>query len=483
MKLKTAAVAVIIGAWFLGQTFKGLRIYFTPDDLMNMYWAWLLPLPKLLLANLTPFTSVYRPLGSLLYRELYLSGGLNPLSFRIAAYVLMMLNIWLIYRLARLLTGSAEIAILCALLGAYHRRLMDLFLNNGTIYDILCFTFFYLTLIYYVALSQKFGGFNIRRTLIFCFLYTLALNSKEMAVTLPVVLLAYEIIYHPPARGALSKWLNDRRPVWIAAIMTAIAIRMKTAPGGSFAGNSYYAVDLSVQQYFNTTMPLLNHLFFLPDPDHGFTRMQVIILFTALWTIAAVTRSKPLLLAAAIITVTPLPINFIVYRGFFVMYIPLVGWVLYFATLLVGARDWLLRVPSPSWAPRRVALFLATACALFVIQAHDRFWTFDRVDPAQFLIRDLKKDLIRIRPSLAANGSVLFLGDAFQPGSWDPLYVVRLLYRNPGIPVDRVKMMPPGSDPARMESYSLVLDYCSGRYVEIISPGGWSRSRPPDCGP
>ena len=63
-RLKSAVLMLAIAAWFLGHTWKGLAVYFQEDDLMNMYQAWVLPLYKLVLANLTPFTSVYRPLGA-----------------------------------------------------------------------------------------------------------------------------------------------------------------------------------------------------------------------------------------------------------------------------------------------------------------------------------------------------------------------------------------------------------------------------------
>src|SRR5947208_62847 len=64
-RMKRLGLLALIGAWFLSQSWQGLNIYFTDDDLMNTYGAWILPPAKLAVANLTPFTSVYRPLGSL----------------------------------------------------------------------------------------------------------------------------------------------------------------------------------------------------------------------------------------------------------------------------------------------------------------------------------------------------------------------------------------------------------------------------------
>ena len=63
--------------------------------MMNMYRGLEPALAQLAVGLLTPFTSIYRPVGSLFYRILYTAVGLHPLPFRICAYALMTLNIWL----------------------------------------------------------------------------------------------------------------------------------------------------------------------------------------------------------------------------------------------------------------------------------------------------------------------------------------------------------------------------------------------------
>src|SRR5262245_53299150 len=115
-RLKTAVAAAGILAWFLAHTWRGLLVFFQGDDMMNMYWAWDTPLWKLFLANLTPFTSVYRPVGAAFYRIMYTVAGFHPAPFRVVCYVLLALNIGLAFRVAKALTESTEIAVLAALL-------------------------------------------------------------------------------------------------------------------------------------------------------------------------------------------------------------------------------------------------------------------------------------------------------------------------------------------------------------------------------
>ena len=509
-RVKAAMIAAFIGLWFFVHAWRGLFVGFQDDDMMNLYHAWMLPWYKLAAANLIPFTPVYRPLGSALYRILYLAAGLHPLPFRIVAYALMTLNIWLVFRLAKLLTGSTEIAVLAALIGSYHHRLMDIYLNNGTIYDVLCFTFYYLSLCFYVSARPKEnpkgpGNLTWRQIAGFCALYSLALNSKEMAVTLPVILLVYEWIWHGRSAGTYAKtkdnairvhsrsfaaddrvpglvrrlllqnWLLAQKTVWISAVITALAIFAKTSPSSSFAGNADYAVHFSLHQFLSNLRPNTAELLFLPPGQMN--TIEVIAFFALIWAVAIISRQKHLLFTAALFTIAPLPAEFIHYRGFFVMYLAYPGAAIYAASVLVGAREWLWKVvwkrpplAPDAWEPERVFLFLLTAWFLFSFQHDDPWRSFDRIDPSQPRIRALEQTLLRVRPSVPRNG-VVFLRDPFVPEDFDPLFIVRLHYRDPNIPVDRVKTMPAGSSP-NVDRYSLVLDYCGDEFVEITAGRG-----------
>ena len=441
-RLKAIAVAVFLVAWFLGHAWRGLTVYFQGDDAMNLYQAWVIPPWKIVVANLNPFTSVYRPLGTAFYRLGFSLLGWHPLGYRIAAYVLMMASIYLLYRVAKLLTGSTEIGVLAALLGSYHQRLMDVYLNGGAIYDVLCGTFFLLALCLYLK----------NRPVLFLICYLLALNSKEMAASLPLIVLAYDWIYHRRIGTAAS---------WLALFITALAFVIKRA-SPSFATVPDYALHLSVHQFFATTRPLISELFFLPGGM--LNNAKTVAIFALVWGIALATRRKPLLFAAAFITLAPLPINFITYRGFFVMYLPLAGWAIYVATALAEGRDWLLKTVwkrpaliEGSWEPERVGLFLFVAYVLFNIQAHDTYRSFDAIDPSQANLRTLHESLVR--SSLPASGRVLLLHDPFPRDVWDPTFLARLTYRDNTLIVDRERT------PAA--AYDLILDYDGRTYTAV----------------
>ncbi len=90
--LARIAVPLAVAAFLLRRTWPGLTIYFSGDDIMNLYWAWTAAPARLALANFVPFTTEYRPLGAALYRTLFAVFGFEPLPFRIVAYALILLN-------------------------------------------------------------------------------------------------------------------------------------------------------------------------------------------------------------------------------------------------------------------------------------------------------------------------------------------------------------------------------------------------------
>ncbi len=434
--LKRAAVAAFIAAWFLTQSWRGLLVDFTEDDLMNMYFAWVLPLPRLLVGNLTPFNSVYRPVGSAFYRVMYDVAGFHPLPFRMVAYALMLLNIWLVYRLASVITGSIETGALCALIFSFHKRLFGLFVNGGTIYDILCCTFFCLAFWAYVN-AHKRGKVPIA----FFGLYALALNSKEMAAALPAILLVYELVYSGIPRS--WTWIWDRRAIWIAAAMTMVAFEIKIARGSSFFGVHDYDQIFTVDRYFSTMAPLMSQLFFLRE--HAFGSVGMMLVIVGFFLIAALARSRAMVLGAAILVLAPLPINFIVYRGFFVMYIPLIGWALWASAGMMLART---RVPF-------AVLLVVAAAVIYVVQQHNHVWSFDSVDVNQARIRAMRLEIESV--SIPKGGRVLLRQQPFD-GGYDALFLVRLAKHDPEITVDFGQ----GSG-----KYDVVLDFRDGRFLAV----------------
>ena len=62
---------LFIAGLFLILTWRGLLIYYTGDDMMNLYGYWSKPLSSLVKANIFFWTPYYRPFGGIIYRALF----------------------------------------------------------------------------------------------------------------------------------------------------------------------------------------------------------------------------------------------------------------------------------------------------------------------------------------------------------------------------------------------------------------------------
>jgi hypothetical protein len=143
--------ALLIGVYFLALAGPGLGAGFTTDDLVNLSAYQNQSPAALVKAVALYFSPSYRPLGGLFfYRPLFAVAGFQPLPYRVLCFLLLVGNLGLLYLAIRSITASSEIAALSTVIGAFHPRMVDLYWNNGTIYDMLCFTFYFGSLAYYV---------------------------------------------------------------------------------------------------------------------------------------------------------------------------------------------------------------------------------------------------------------------------------------------------------------------------------------------
>src|SRR5262249_44874267 len=119
---------------------------------------------------------------------------LDPLPYRIVQTSILAVSIPLVYYLSRRLASSRSIAFLAVLALCYHPRLTGLVFVGAFIYDVLCGFFYFAALAYYTNIREKEVSLRPLQLLGFLVLYVCALNCKEMAVTLPVIVLVYEFL-------------------------------------------------------------------------------------------------------------------------------------------------------------------------------------------------------------------------------------------------------------------------------------------------
>src|SRR5450759_2024271 len=252
------AFALLILTYFFYFNWSGLWAQFAADDMMNMAAYWRLKPIRLLLHLFMPWRGPYRPMAGLFYLPLLKGFGLNPLPFHAVMLAILLGNLYLMYRFA-LRVGCGELqAGLATLLVAYHAGLSMLYYNTAFVYDVLCFSFYMGAFLCYARVRAQGRLLRGGETALVMGLYLCALNSKEMALTLPIVLLAYEWIYHPGNGRRAARMMRDIA-AWLRGpgrvVLYCVALNLFYLYGKAFSPNALmkspaYHPELSLHRVF-----------------------------------------------------------------------------------------------------------------------------------------------------------------------------------------------------------------------------------------
>jgi len=462
----TGALAVPIAfGWLLLFAHNGVQAQFSRDDLMNLHGYLSHPALTLALDNLRFWSTSYRPLGGLFYISLYRLFGFHPLPFRLACFGILALNLGLLWRFTLRLSGSREVAFLALLLGGYHAWFVDLYYSTGTVYGLLCYAFFFGAFNFYLGIRGREAALTWRQAGMLAALYVCALNAKEMAVTLPLLLAVYEAIYHVRAMrtNGLGWFLREGRGILITAAITAPYVIGKLTGPGSLVEDPAYRVTLSPVRYLHTFFLYLNPLLY---QDHVFRSPNTTQLLLAMVAVALLLRSRPMLFAWCFVLLSLLPVAFIPHYSGFFLYLPMAGWALYAAALLAGIRAFLvnsliramrngeiqanrLRMASVVALPVLLAAFLAPH---HLRESAKTLRIFESVQPPT---RELTAELLALRPSLPKAARVLYVRDPLPKDEYTLLFLTRLLYHDMNITVERA--------PLGQTRYDAVFTFQNGR--------------------
>jgi hypothetical protein len=428
--------------WFAG---GGIRAPFTGDDLMNLNFHLTPSFGRLLLSNLTYWTPAYRPMGGVVYVAVYRLLGFHPMPFRVVCFALLLGNLALLYSVCLRLTGRREIALLATLLVSYHAWLVDLYYSTGTIYELLCFAFYFGALRYYLGIRRTGAALNWRQWAVFLALYVCALNSKELAVTLPLAVACYECIWHG------RKW--DIRGALIPALLTVPYVIGKLTGPQSLAANPAYRPALSAARYLHTFHLYLNVLFY---QDHFFRDAHETLLLAAMLALAVWRRSRPLLFAWCFVLFSVLPFIFVPHYSGFFLYLPMAGWALYIATVLVMLRE---RIGP---AVPAAALFLAVALALGPLHARESRKSMRVFLSARLPTVEAIAELERSQPALPLGAHLYFEDDPFPPRTYYLFFLARLFYHDLTLEVSRARDGQPAEG-----HYDAVFRWQEGRWPRM----------------
>jgi len=464
--IKVLLAFLLISAYFLLLSFDGLRAFFTSDDGMNlimMHGCFTESIWRIAVKALAVCTSAYRPMGGLFYRVVYAFFHFDPLPFRVACYCILALNLALAGLLLRCLSESWEIAAFGLFLFSYHGMLMQLYYNTGTIYDLLCATFYFSALLYYIYKRNDQSSLRFWQVVLLLGLYSCALDSKEMAASFPFVLLAYEFVYDClPRQWNSTVWKRFRALIWVAVLTLAFTLVKLILPS-PMVGNELYRPSLSphlilhnLSWYYN--MLIYQRYFFGP---HSILLVVVLMLLVSL-----LLHSRAMLFGLVFALATMLPVLIVPPRDGFVLYLPLVGWSAWAAVLLASARVHLARWLGlqNSFRMRTIAQALSLMGLIVLLYPIHQRKRNDlrfaiRVDQSE--MHDLLDQMKRQFPAIPRGSRILFVDDPFRSEDWGVSFLLRLQYNDPDLFVGRTKAMPNGRvQPA--QAFQYVLSYRGG---------------------
>jgi len=306
-----AICVLLLIAYFLYFAFPARHGGFREDEMMNLWTYWYLGAFRSILGFAKFWTPDYRPGGALYYLPLYHFFGLNPFPYRIVQISILALSIPIAYYLARLLSSSRLVAFLAVLAFCYHPYVANLVFVGAFIYDVLCGLFYLAALTYYVRIREKAACLRPMQLLLFLVLYVCALDSKEMAVTLPLIVLIYEAL-KAPRWGSWNAFLSWTRrctaPSLIAGAITAIYLYSKIYSKGSVTRLDAYRPIYSWHNFITSNAKFVGELFYLPD---AIGPTILLLLWAAVFVYAFLRRDPMLRLMAFWVVVIPLPIAFL----------------------------------------------------------------------------------------------------------------------------------------------------------------------------
>ena len=453
-RLATALAFCAVAVYFLVFAGPGLRAGISGDDLMNTHKSWVPPVSEHLRDTVLfwRYSDSFRPVGSLFYRAIFDRWGLDPLPFRIACYALMLANLWLAYAVLRRVAGSRLTGGLAVLLFAYHGEYWNVLTNTGMVYDLLCFFFWMGAFLYYLRARE--GGLPLGwgRVAIWAALYILAMNSKEMAVSLPVVILAYELLASPPRwrRPLAWLWREGRVPI-VGAVLTALFVAGRVLSPQGLTGIGPYHPEITLPVYLDRARRLVELMLYNADwlsVPAAFALMGLVAAAAIVW------RSVPFRLGVVWAAVGILPIAFIFPRGLDSAYVALPGVALALGTAAAaGARR--LRIPP-------AAAFAGLLAALAAVHG-----AYGRVDFARRTVESRRNAALHQALKKLLHGrSVLFVKDAFPNDLWDSTFLVQLTARNRDFRVVRADRVQDQTAPDETLTFDTVLSFENGRVVE-----------------
>jgi len=198
----------------------------------------------------------YRPIVTISYFIDYHLWKLSPAGYHVTNLFLHLVNLVLVFALVNYLTKNRKTALLASLLFALHPVNAETVNVISFREDLLVFLFYIASLILYIR-SDSCSGWKRGYIYVFSLLsFFLALFSKEMALTLPFILILYDyyFVFESRAKDILRRFKSCYAGYFIVCafylwVRFFIMVNKAGEPAG-YAGGTFYSNILTMSRVF-----------------------------------------------------------------------------------------------------------------------------------------------------------------------------------------------------------------------------------------
>jgi len=335
LSMKVRPVSAVIGllsAFTLAATFYAWRFsYFWLDDFNVFFWVQRLDysLGRMVWDCINPFANAFRPFGILFYWIFWHIFGLSPLPYHLFAWAIHTANVILLFVLLSRIVGSRYGAAVGALLFGFRANFTDIYWSFGTIFELLALFLMLLAMLAYSS-EMKFRWKLVTAVL----LYLLAVKSKEMAITLPALLLLFDISF------SRERWTRKLTSLYAVLVLFGLALGYsKLTTIESASRTAPYYMDISALTLGRGYGWYFDHLYGMKIRWGAWGIVSVLLIAFFIYR-----RERRGLFFLGYVYITLLPVIFLVnHRYEFFWYIPFFG-ISGLAAVLADSIEKLLRV-------------------------------------------------------------------------------------------------------------------------------------------
>ncbi len=311
-------------------TYKSFNNYFYYDDLDTLSWIHVFPIKKFIVDmfdfNLFKMESFYRPFGSLIHSICFKLFGLNFLPYHIILTLLHLFNLVCVSVLIAKLVPSRFGVITGAFLFTFHLTALPIYWYFFGIFDSLSAAFMLLSLLFYIKDSGKFNVWYLLS--VFCFV--LALRSKEMPLSFPLILIAYEILIVPKSGSKIPSFRQIIRGLWPFLVISLSAGLLKLSASIKVDKSLDYSLHFDLLSLLGG----FHHFVTSALYEMRLPLYVTLILLAVLGIVPILLKSRTLAFAYLFTIISLFPILPLANRrADYHMYIPLIGVSIYAAEL------------------------------------------------------------------------------------------------------------------------------------------------------